>query len=125
MSITVNLVDLEKIIEISQRVIDWKQQQLSTRAWNEFRTHWLPELVKQIHSNEFTWNDPNKNTAVWLIDQICHCRELVPGVEAEHCRPLADTALGEEVLAILRAMSRGQKSYDHFCQGRQFNNLFQ
>lgn len=125
MTVTVRNIDLDLIIEICQEIITWKQHALSSRAWSEFQVNWLPLLLEQLRLNEFTWNDRNKNTAVWLIDQICHSRKFCQGIQNRDCIPLADTDLGARTLEILRHMSQGQAAYDAYCQGRQFNKLFQ
>lgn len=117
--------DLELIIEILQQVCDYKYQALSKLAWTKFQQEYLPKLVNQISSNEFVCNDYKNNSFTWLIDQIVWSKKLIPGVDCKQGIPLADTALGEKTLAILRAASRGQASYDSWSNPTTFNDLFE
>lgn len=125
MATTIKNNDLQIIIDIANRVIWYKQQALSSKSYAAFEALWLPKLVQQINDNAFTWNDRNRNTANWLIDQIAHCNTITQGVKPKDGVPLADTDLGERALRILRAMSRGQESYDSFAKTTNFNDLFQ
>ena len=124
MSITVKASHLEVIMDITNRVIWYKQKTLSSKSYATFENIWLVKLVEQIDRNEFTWHDRNKNTATWLIDQVCHSNIITPGIKPKYGVPLADTELGQQALDILRAMSKGQDSYDSFAGINQYSNLF-
>jgi len=116
--------DLEVIIEISQRVVDYKYQALSPKNWQIFESEYLPSLVDQISVNEFKVADPQKNALMWLSDQICHSRQVIEGTKLRDGMPLADTRLGEQALEILRHAHRGQISYDSYKHNLKFRQLF-
>ena len=116
--------DLNIIIEISQLVVDYKHRTLGTNSKTVFEQIFLPKLVEQIAENTWAINDVHNNTFTWLIDQIAHSRRLIPGVKAKECVLLADTPIGELALAICRAASRGQTSYDSLRRATKFGDLF-
>lgn len=124
MGVNIDKQDLEVIIEVSQLFINYKARTLKPRSWRIFEEQWIPKLVDQIDRNDFTWNDPNSNTAAWLIDQIYHSRLLVCGCEPEQGPELRETKIGAKALEILTAMQRGQLSYDNLRRNRQFEKLF-
>lgn len=124
MGVKINKQDLEVIIEVSQLFIDYKTKTLKPRSWRIFEEQWIPKLVDQISRNDFTWNDPNSNTAAWLIDQILHSRLLMCPLEPERGPELATTKIGQQALEILKAMQQGQLSYDGLRKNRQFEKLF-
>lgn len=124
MGIKIRDKDLETLIDICDQVLYYKRVALTRRALDEFEQTWLPKLIKQMSENDFTWNDPTKNTAVWLIDQICHSHRLVPGCKPRDGVCLADTELGQRAIEILRAMSRGQGNYNSWVKDQLHRELF-
>lgn len=124
MAITIQQQHLETLIDISDLIIKYKAHALSARAWSAFSTNWLSKLVEQFAANEFQYNNREKNTAVWLIDQICHSRLIEPGCPHNQGLPLCDTELGTAALEILRAMTQGQAYYDRWAEQSHFRNLF-
>jgi hypothetical protein len=116
--------DLNLLIEISQQVIDYKFRALSKHNWLIFERDYLPSLVRAFSDNQFKVVTGSDNIFVWFIDQIVHSRELVEGVKPRDCRPLCDTDLGEQALAICRAARYGQDSYNRNTDTTTFNSLF-
>lgn len=117
--------DLERLIEISQMICDFKFRTLTRSNWTAFETEYLPKLVSYISENRFKVVTASDNIFVWIIDQICHSRRLTSGVRPRDGVLLADTELGEEVLRFCRAARMGQEPYDRLHDKNQFNNLFQ
>lgn len=124
MAITIQKQHLETLIDVSDLIIKYKSHALSARAWSEFSTNWLNKLLEQFAANEFLYNNRNKNTAVWLIDQICHSRLVEENCPLNQGIPLCDTELGQRSMAILRAMSQGQAFYDNWAEQSHFRDLF-
>ena len=117
-------VDLDTLIDVFQRVVDFKQRTLQRHNWRVFESQYLPQLIDYIRLNQFPINDYSNSVFHWIIDQICHSHRLTPGLRPRDGLPLADTALGEQAIEICRRASRGQISYDCWRHNRQFKKLF-
>ena len=116
--------DLETLADCCDCMIQYKQTSLKKANWSTFEADYLPKLIEYFKKNEWVIRDYNNSIFTWLIDNICHSRKLIEGVKLAQCTPLADTALGEAALEILRHAKTGQVTYDNWCQGRAFRNLF-
>ena len=116
--------DLELIIEMLQLVCDYKAQALRPQRWQTFQQDYLPSIIDQIKNNEFKCHRHDDNTLLWLLDQVCHSRQLHPGVPHNQGMGLIDTPLGERVSEICRAASQGQRYYDSWSNSHNFNRLF-
>ena len=116
--------DLEVLIDISQQVIDYKFKALNKTNWQIFERDYLPSLVKAFQDNQFKVVTSSDGILVWLLDQIVHSRDLVPGVKPKDCVPLCDTELGIRALEICRAARYGQDSYNRSTDTTTFNSLF-
>lgn len=123
--VTVKPHDLETLIQITEQVLIYKEQALSTLSWHRFETKYLPSLLQSLKQNMFKHVRSDDNIALWLLDQICHSRKIIQGVSHKEGIPLIDTALGQEAAALLRAMSKGQISYDQYRSTNNFSNLFE
>jgi hypothetical protein len=117
--------DLEMLIEISQMISDFKFRTLSRTNWQIFESQYLPKLIIYISENRFKVVTASDNIFLWIIDQICHSRRLVPGIKPRDNVSLADTELGQEVLRFCRAARFGQEAYDRLHAPNQFQDLFQ
>ena len=117
-------VDLDTLIDVFQLVVDFKQRTLQRHNWLVFESKYLPQLIEYMRNNQFPVNRTDDNIFLWIIDQVCHSRRLVPGLKPRECVLLADTAGGEAVIEICRSASRGQMSYDTARLNRQFEKLF-
>lgn len=115
---------LNKIIDITEDIVNYKSQYLKPSSWTTFETMFLPSLLEQIKDNEWKLNHPGINTFKWLKDQILHCRKLAPGVNHKNALYLSDTRTGREVMAICDAAAKGQLYYDGWARNSTFNNLF-
>ena len=116
--------DLETLIEITQLICDYKFAALSSLSWHNFEKKYLPSLVDSIRDNSFKHVRNDNNLFLWIIDQICHSRVIVPGTKHSEGVPLCDTEIGAEALAICRAASKGQISYTEFRSTNNFGDLF-
>jgi hypothetical protein len=116
--------DLEVLIDISQQVIDYKFKALNKTNWQIFERDYLPSLVKAFQDNQFKVVTSSDNIFLWILDQIVHSRDLVPGVKPKDCVPLCDTELGSRALEICRAARYGQDSYNRSTDTTTFNSLF-
>jgi hypothetical protein len=123
--ITLKDKDLEILIEISGLIIEYKEIALSKLSWHRFEVNYLPSLLQSLKHNMFKHVRSDDNLALWILDQICHSRKIIPGVKHSEGIPLIDTPLGEEAAQILRAMSRGQIAYDEFRRENNFHSLFE
>lgn len=117
--------DLEMITEILQLVCDYKVTALRPQSWQRFQQDYLPSIVDQIGRNEFKCNRADENTFQWLLDQICHSRQLIPGVPHNQGRSLIDIPLGQRVADICRQASQGQRSYDQWRRRTEFSKFFE
>ena len=115
---------LNLLIDCFQLVVDFKHKTLRKSNWIEFETNHLPKVISYFQQNQFKVVTSTDNIFVWIIDQICHSRRLVPGIKPKECVPLADTAIGEETLSICRAAKNGHEAYKAWCHNNQFHNLF-
>lgn len=116
---------LQKVAEIMIMVVEWKSASLNPKSWETFETIWLPKLLEQLNSNEWTCNRTSKNSMLWIIDQVRHSKRLAPGVNPKNAVHLDDTKLGREVIEICKAASKGQLWYEGWAKNSEFNNLFQ
>ena len=123
--ITIKTKDLDTLIEVSGLILEYKSQALSSLSWHRFETKYLPSLLESLKHNLFKHVRSDDNIALWLIDQICHSRIIVPGVHHKEGIPIVDTDLGQEAVRILRAMSKGQISYDEYTSTNNFSDLFE
>lgn len=123
--VKLNAHDLNLIIEMLQLVVDYKAEALKPRSWQIFEQEYLPSIINQIRDNQFRCYRQDDNTFHWFVDQVCHSRRLHPGVPHSQGTPLSDIPLGEQVLEICRAASRGQKYYDQWRAGSRFKDLFE
>ena len=117
--------DLETLIEIVQLIVDYKAVALSSLSYHRFEEKYLPSIVDALRNNAFKHVRSDDGIMLWLIDQICHSRILVPGTKHTEGVPLCDTELGQEAIEICRAASKGQISYDQFRSTNNFHDLFQ
>jgi hypothetical protein len=116
--------DVKVLEEALILVIEYKDRTLKRPAWTRFSTEWLPRVIDQLARNELEVNHPQKNTPLWIVDQICWSNKLTAGVNPTQCIPLADTSLGEQAMAICRAAARGQEHYDLWRKNSKFHDLF-
>ena len=123
--ITIKPHDLDTLIEVSGLILEYKSAALSSLSWHRFETKYLPKLLHYLKHNQFKHVRSDDNVSLWIIDQICHSRVIVPGVDHKEGIPLVDTELGQEAVRILRAMSKGQISYDEYSMTNNFNDLFE
>lgn len=123
--VTIQPEDLEILIEASGLIIEYKECALSKLSWHRFETEYLPSLLQALKHNMFKHVRSDDNVSLWLLDQLIHSRRIVPGVHHREGIPLIDTAIGERAAAILRAMSRGQNSYNQYKNENNFDQLFE
>ena len=122
--VTLKQKDLDIIIDVMGLVLEYKEKALSKLSWHQFETRYLPGLLETLKHNLFKHVRSDNNISLWLIDQICHSRIIVPGVDHKEGIPIVDTPLGAEAVAILRAVSKGQISYNVYCMSNNFDDLF-
>lgn len=116
--------DINLLVEILQNVVDYKYHSLAKHNWEVFESKYLKQVIDYIQANEFKVVSRHDNIFVWIIDQIVHSRKVVKGLKKQDWIPLVDFELTQECLRMLRAASRGQVSYNLYCQGTKFNDLF-
>jgi hypothetical protein len=92
-------------------VIDYKYQNLSNQRFKIFES-WAETFALQLVSNEFTVNDPHKNTFTWFIDQI------------NHSGPVAQSKMAVQVKEICQAASKNSQEYSKLCQVKLHQSLF-
>ena len=117
--------DLHTLIDITQLICDYKVVALSSLSWHRFQDKYLPSLVDSLRDNSFKHVRSDDNIFLWIIDQICHSRVIIPGTKHTEGVPLCDTEIGQEAIEICRAASKGQISYDQFRSTNNFHDLFQ
>ncbi len=117
--------DLHTLIDIVQLVTDYKFVALSSLSYHRYETKYLPSIVEALRDNSFKHVRSDDNICLWLIDQICHSRVIIPGTKHTEGVPLCDTEIGQEAIEICRAASKGQISYDQFRSTNNFHDLFQ
>lgn len=115
---------LELIIDVVQEIVNYKAETLSVKAFDIFYNEYLPLLLDQIARNDFKLNHLKKNTPLWLIDQIRHCKKLAPGVDPKNAVPLQDTRSGREAISILQNAAKGQLYYQSCYERNKFGELF-
>ena len=103
--------DQQLISECLLSVIDYKYQNLSKQRFKLFK-NWAETFAEQLVSNEFTVNDPYKNTFTWFIDQI------------NHCGPVAQSEIAVLVKEICKAASKNSQEYNKLCQAKLYQSLF-
>jgi hypothetical protein len=116
---------LEVIIEVLQKVCDYKFRALRKASWQTFQDQYLTSIIEQIAANDFKLNNKNKSTLLWLLDQIVWSKVIIDGVPLKDGVPLIDTNLGQEAAAIIRAAVKGQLYYDSSWNKNEFHNLFE
>lgn len=122
--VTLKQKDLDTLIEITQLICDYKFAALSSLSWHNFEKKYLPSLVDSLRLNSFKHVRNDNSIFLWIIDQICHSRVIIPGTKHSEGIPLCDTAIGEEAIAICRAAAKGQISYTEFRSINNFGDLF-
>jgi hypothetical protein len=115
--------DLNLLIDVVQRMVDYKFYALTKANYQDFEQNWLPSLVEQMRENRFKFVTASQNIFLWLIDNICHSRQVVPGLKKKDWIPLMDFEDVQRCLSVLRAARFGQSSYDRISEN-QFDNLF-
>lgn len=121
--VKLSATDLDVLIDITQKFVDYKFRALSRTNWNTFEKDYLPPLIGYFKQNQFKVVTASDNIFVWIIDQIVWSRVVLDGVPRRDWIPLADTDLGARALAICRSASRGQEAYDR-RDATTFNSLF-
>lgn len=116
--------DLELLMSVMQKVVDYKFHALSRPNWQIFERDYLPSLVEQLRDNRFKVVTASDNIFEWCLDQIIHSRQIVAGISRSSWIPLADFEDVQQCLAMLRSARVGSESYQRYCQPSQFNSLF-
>ena len=124
MSIKLKQHHLDDIIQALELIVIYKSQALRKNSWETFKTQYLKSAIDQINANEFILHHPTKNLFMWMIDQMCWSRQVMPGVPLRDGVPIIDTKLGERVAAICRACCKGQLYYDSSFTNNNFHDLF-
>ena len=115
--------DLQTIIDVTLQVVDYKQKILKERSLEQFEVY-LEKLYLQIKDNAFNCNRSQKNTLLWIIDQIKHSKLVTSGLKPEHWTPLEVTTKGRRAIEICQAAARGQFAYDPFTMQNNYKELF-
>jgi len=116
---------LDQIINACQAMVNYKHRALSRSNWLRFESDYMPKMIQALSENKFKVADVHNGIIPWIIDNICHSRTCIEGCKHSEGQPLADLDSIQESLRILRAASRGQKSYNLFCsQNTSYDNLF-
>lgn len=92
-------------------VIDYKYQTLTKQRFRIFED-WAASFASQLVNNEFTVNDPTKNSFTWLIDQI------------EHCGDFQSSDLAKVSKEICLAACKNNQEYRKLCNIRNYQDLF-
>jgi hypothetical protein len=103
---------LDEMRDIVLACDNYKKQNLKSSKSYALWYDWALKAADQINDNHFEINSVNKNTFVWLVDQI------------QHCPSVAATTLGKSVLAWAPMASLGPLSYHRYCQKQQYDKLF-
>lgn len=103
--------DQELLKQCLLAIFDYKKQRLSRQRFRLFES-WAESFARQLIDNQFTVNDPTKNSFTWFIDQINHSGDL------------ANSDLAQVAREICRAASRNPKEYRDLCQIKHFQELF-
>jgi hypothetical protein len=118
--------DLEKVIDLLQAIVDYKAKSLTAANWARFESEYLPKAIDAIRHNNFKVVDPSNSIISWLIDQAVHSRRILDGVPKKDWILLVDIESVQETLAMLRAASRGQMSYNIYASNNTtYQDLFQ
>jgi hypothetical protein len=102
---------LDEMREILVECDKYKQKNLSQKSYAVW-WDWVVKAADQFNENHFEINSTKKNTFVWLVDQI------------EHCPSVANSQLGQSVLAWAPMASQGPMTYHRYCQQQQYKGLF-
>jgi hypothetical protein len=113
MSYTIELSPNDQIVikEALIATIEYKELNLTRQRFKLFE-YWAMRAANQILSNKFLINDLDKNTFVWLKDQIRHSGEL------------AQTNIGREAIDICTAAIGSRQQYTTYTQIKLNTKLF-
>ena len=119
-------IHLDQLIDTLQLAVDYKAKSLSPANWATFNTEYFPKAIDAIRNNSFKVANVHDSILTWIIDQIVHSRRILDGVPKKDWIPLVDIESVQETLAMLRAASRGQMSYNIYASNNStYQDLFQ
>ena len=119
-------IDLDRLIDTLQMAVNYKAKSLTPANWATFNTEYLPKAIDAIRNNSFKVANVHDSILTWIIDQIVHSRRILDGVPKKDWIPLVDIESVQDTLAMLRAASRGQMSYNIYASNNTtYQDLFQ
>lgn len=114
--------DLEYLLLVVEKMLEYKMRNLKPENWQKFEQDYLPSLVSCLSENQFPVNSSARGIIPWLIDNIRHSREPIPGVKQKYWPWIEGTEVGGYVLDFLSWARSGPANYQCWCRQNSPNN---